>query len=97
MNDSCITLFNAKKGSLNWEDLPKILRKVIIDTFLIEPSYAVYNISEWGENRWLLHFGIMGSFSISASDVDIMVKHNMNIQVPGNQEYLWSLSISESI
>jgi len=47
------------------------------------------------KNRWLLHFGVMGSFSIDANHFSIMEKYNMGIQVPGNQTYLWNLSISE--
>ena len=75
--------------------MPEKLREVIIDTFRIEPKYAIHNIFVWDANRWCIHFGIMGSFSISWADMDIMKKYNMNIQVPGNQEYLWSLTISD--
>jgi len=90
-----IHLFNAVKDSLPWEALPETLQKVIIDTFRIEPKYAVHKIQKWGESGWLLHFGVMGSFSIDANHFSIMEKYNMGIQVPGNQTYLWNLSISE--
>ena len=91
-----IHLFNAKTGSLPWEALPETLRNVICETFLIEPKYAVHNISLWGENRWLISFGTMGSFSISSNTTEVIKKYNMSIQVPGNQDYLWSLSISNN-
>lgn len=90
-----IHLFNADKDSLPWEALPETLQKVIIDTFNIEPKYAVHKICAYGEKTWLLYFGVMGSFSIGRKHFSIMEKHNMDIQVPGNQTYLWNLSISE--
>ena len=88
-------LFNAKKNSLPWESLPETIQKVITDTFNITPKYAIRKISKYNNGSYVIHFTNNGSFSIDISHIDIIKKHNISIQVPGNQNYLWSLSISE--
>lgn len=90
-----IHLFNATHNSLPWEAIPETLQKVIIDTFRIKPEYAVYKIWKY-DNTFVIHFCNMGSFSISSINIDIIKQYDMYIEVPGNQPYLWTLSIKDN-
>jgi hypothetical protein len=73
------------------------VKTIIEDILLIVPRYRLDKI-DIEENRismWISKFGSMGIYFRRPEEIELLLKHKVSIQVPGNQEYGFSLSIND--
>lgn len=68
------------------------IRPIIEEALKASPRYALHSISEY-ENDVVFRFH--QSFAVYYGSYDLLKKHSVCIQVPGNEDYTFSVSIKK--
>jgi hypothetical protein len=91
LNEGKSTQENFKE----YEELCKIyphFKTILEDKLLTVPRYAISSIRDQNDS---VTFFMNQSFGVSKSGYDLLKKHDVFIQVPGNQDFTFSVSIKK--
>ena len=72
------------------------VKTIAEDIFHIVPSYGLWQIQEDGRGvtLWCGRARSMGAYFNDQTKMDLLIDHKVSFQVPGNQDYAYSLSIN---